>query len=348
MAQPAVAQYPTNLFVSSHFPGGPPGSASNAVMQFSAQTGSPVNVFIQPNSGGLERPHGLIHGDDKWFYVTGHQGSVLRYTDWGEFAGAFVAAGSGNLDLGGGLAFSPVNGNLYVTSYQITSANPLSDAVKIYNGASGAFIGNLDIGTPDNGTNAGPNGLNGPIALMFGPDTNLYVSSFNNSAILRYSGITGAPMPAPGQTGAFFVGTNTLSYNNGGLLEPYGLRWTPDGQYLLVASYQTGDVKRYDTNGVFVDNFAVLPAPGPGTNAYPFDVIFDADGNLLVSDAPNNRILRFDGTTGAFTDTFVPAMSGGLVNPTHMILTSIPEPATHTLLILGVSAPLALRRRRRN
>lgn len=340
--QTADAQYPTNLFVSSHFPGGPPGSASNAVMQFSAQTGSPVNVFITPGSGGLDQPHGLAYGDDKWFYVTGHQRSVLRYHNWGDFSDVFVPAGSGDLDLGGGLAFSPINGNLYVTSYQVTSATPLSDAVKIYNGASGAFLGNLDV----SGIAGGTNGLDGPIALTFGPDTNLYVASLSNAAILRYNGITGTPMPAAGQSGAFFVGTNTFSYTNGGLSGPYGLRWTPDGQYLLVSSYDTGEIKRYDTNGVFVDNFAVLPAAGPGTNAHPWDILFDADGNMLVSDTPNNRILRFNGTNGAFMDVFVDPLSGGLVQPTHMIFASLPEPASHTLLILGFSAALALHRRR--
>jgi hypothetical protein len=263
---PAEAQSPTNLFVSSHFPGGPPGSASNAVVQFNGLNGSFANVFVQPGSGGLLMPHGLVYGPDNNFYVTGHQGSVIRYQNWGSFYDIFVPVGSGSLDLGGGMAFSPVDGNLYVTSYSTNS--DFGDAIKVYDKTTGAFIKNLDTGSA---TGVGINGLSGPINLIFGPDTNLYVSSLGNDAVLRYNGITGVPMPSPGQTGAFFIGTNTLTYTNGGLVAPYGLRWTANGQHLLVASYETSQVKRYDTNGVFVDNFITVPASN--TNGGPWDIV---------------------------------------------------------------------------
>jgi hypothetical protein len=62
-----------------------------------------------------------------------------------------------------------------------------------FNGATGAFI--------DTFVPALSGGLMLPIGLAFGPDDNLYVSSFND--VLRYNGTTGAFMDAfiPGGTG---------------------------------------------------------------------------------------------------------------------------------------------------
>jgi DNA-binding beta-propeller fold protein YncE len=148
-------------------------------------------------------------------------------------------------------------------------------------------------------------------------------------------------------------------------------RLTPSGSYLLVSSYKTDNVLRYDADtGAFVDEFlphrsgglnqpwgvvigphdhnvyvstghfkgegqikAVLSYDGD-TGAFldevvqtgqmnePHAVTFGPDGNLYVGDrvAPDRgRIARFDGTTGAYLDDFVPVLSGGLAHPlTHV------------------------------
>lgn len=51
---------------------------------------------------------------------------------------------------------------------------------------------------------------------------------------------------------------------------------------------------------------------GSGGLAFPFGLTFGPDGNLYVGNVANQSIMRFNGTTGAFIDTFVPAGSGGL------------------------------------
>src|SRR2546426_374593 len=43
-----------------------------------------------------------------------------------------------------------------------------------------------------------------------------------------------------------------------------------------------------------------------------------AQTRLLVIDSGNNRVLRYDGTTGAFIDEFIASGSGGLTNPENI------------------------------
>jgi hypothetical protein len=82
------------------------------------------------------------------------------------------------------------------------------------------------------------------------------------------------------------------------------------GSYLLVSSYKTDNVLRYDANsGAFVDEF--LPHRSGGLNQ-PWSVLVGPhDHNVYVStghfQGPGQikAVLRYDGVTGAFLDEFV-------------------------------------------
>jgi len=97
--------------------------------------------------------------------------------------------------------------------------------------------------------------------------------------------------------------------NDDGLNQPFGLIYDPGGN-LLVASYGTDSVRRYDgRTGVFIDTFAC------GHHlVQPRNIVYGPDGNLYVTSG-NHRVLRFDGKTGSFIDTFVAPSSGGLNDP---------------------------------
>src|SRR5262249_17798743 len=85
---------------------------------------------------------------------------------------------------------------------------------------------------------SGSGGLDTPSGLRIGPDGNLYVSDNGQiNQILRYDGTTGAPLPAPGRTGAIFA-------DGGGLSNVGGIDFGPDGN-LYAISYNTGNVLRY-------------------------------------------------------------------------------------------------------
>jgi hypothetical protein len=64
---------------------------------------------------------------------------------------------------------------------------------------------------------------------------------------------------------------------------------------------------------------------------------FGPDGNLYVVSELTDEVKRYNGTTGAFIDTFVTEGSGGLGEPTFLIFSPIPEPGTLTLLGTGLA-----------
>src|SRR5206468_3806220 len=129
----------------------------------------------------------------------------------------------------------------------------------------------------------------------------------------RYDGVTGAPLPSPGNVGAFFVPTGS-----GGLSSPESAAFGPDGN-LYVSSFGTQNVLKYDgKTGAFLSVF--VPAGSGNINGND-DILFGPDGNLYVANFPGtfDSVLRFNGTTGAPLPsagnsgaTFVPPGSGGL------------------------------------
>ena len=145
----------------------------------------------------------------------------------------------------------------------------------------------------------GGGGLDSPQGICVGPDGNVYVSSAANDRVLRYNGLTGAPM------GQFQTG--------GGLDQPWYLRFGPDGD-LYVSSSLTSQVLCYDgTSGAFKR----VAAQGGGL-ARPDGLSFDADGNLLVSDFAlvTSRVRKYNPQTGQWLGDVVvdPNLRGPLEN----------------------------------
>ncbi len=210
--------------------------------------------------------------------------NVLGYDETGSFTGALLTAGNG-LSLAHSLTMGP-DGYVYVTSYG-------TDTVIRYDLKTGTSLGVF--------VTAGSGGLNGPSNAVFGPDGRLYVTGLLSNAIHVYSGTDGGSL---GTVVAGLSGAESLLFNDAG--------------NLLLVSGPGNTVLEYDTTGVFQ---GVFVSPGNGLSN-PHDGVFGPDGTFYLSAFGTNKVLAYNGATGAFIDVFVqddpgtPAIdeSGGLAS----------------------------------
>jgi DNA-binding beta-propeller fold protein YncE len=105
----------------------------------------------------------------------------------------------------------------------------------------------------------------------------LLVSSIGTNQVLEYNGTTGA-----------FV-TPFVSAGSGGLNQPYGLAFGPNGN-LFVSSLGSNQVLEYNgTTGAFVTAFVTS---GSGGLNLPLGLAFGPNGNLFVSSLGSNQVLE--------------------------------------------------------
>src|SRR5208337_4929048 len=211
------------------------------ILEYNGTTGQFMNVVVSDSR--LHLATNLVIGVDGNLLVTNNNENlpVMRFNRLtGQYMGDFVPLGSGGLVAAGAMTIGP-DGDLYVASIRG------ADEILRFDGTTGAFI-DVFIKLPPERSDYMSS--YGPIAIAFGPDGDVYLTDQGNN---------GAPSPGNcvmrfnGKTGAFegdFVPTGS-----GGLLDPTGMAWGPDGN-LYVGSYYTNQILRYDgKTGAFIDAF---------------------------------------------------------------------------------------------
>ncbi len=274
-----------------------------------------IGNFIEPMQGGMDDPYQMVYGPDGHLYVSSLVGSkVLRFDGVtgaslpavGKIGAEFVSPGAGGLDAARSIAFGP-NGNLYV-------ANANGDSVLRFDGTTGQPLGAL--------VSAGAGGLNQPRGLLFHAG-HLYVTSvqegspaYGLDAILRYDAVTGAPAGKSGAAGdAVFIPSGDHGLDN-----PSQIIFHNGDFYVastaVTAPSTSNSVLRYDASGTFRDVF--VPNSSGGLSG-PVDIDFYG-GLLYVTSFANNKVLRYNGTTGVFVDEV--ASGSGLLRPLGLLFAS--------------------------
>jgi len=252
------------------------------VFRYNQDTGSFIDVFIKPGSGGLNGATGLSYGPDGNVYIASfYSRNILRYNGkTGKFIDEFVSPGRGGLGAPNDVKFGP-DGNLYVSDGFYGT-----NSVLRFDGKTGDFIDVFATG----------GGMQQPNRFLFGPDRNLFVGNATTSDVLRYHGDTGLPFPAPGKSGAIFVAGRPGPFNT-------ELAFAATGD-LFVVSGAEDDILRY--NG---KTGALLGPFGP--SVIPGDIAFGPDHNFYLLSYFGGSVLRYDANTGALIDYFVSPGNGG-------------------------------------
>ncbi len=141
--------------------------------------------------------------------------------------------------------------------------------------------GQLVIGGPG----AALSQLSQPGGIAVDAEGNLYVADSLNHRVQKY-----------GADGQYLAATGTSGAEPGQFSEPWSVAVDAEGN-VYVADTWNHRIQRFDADLNFVDAWgqpaADLANPGPYDLFGPRDIAIDADGDLLVTDTGNKRVLKF-------------------------------------------------------
>ncbi|MCA9397640.1 hypothetical protein KC573_02325 [candidate division WWE3 bacterium] len=218
-----------------------------------------------------------------------------------------------------------------------------TDAIQLYDGVSQSFVQDF-VDT----------GLTNQHSIVYGPDGDLYLANTDSSEIIQYDGETGTFIGVIADSGDGLGSPYGIAFNDSGVMFvtdrssglfridsgvvtnlsagsfSIGNEFGPDGRWYVVndAAGQQNIQVYNPTTGALIETFVANGAGGLGR---PGDIEFGSDGNLYVSDVTGDTILRYDGTTGAFIDTFITAV--GVSQPLGIAF----HPSTDELYVTYVS-----------
>lgn len=274
-------------------------SIANApVRQYDGSTGAYVSPFAAP--GPILSFTSVAVGPNGNVFIAVSNNEIRQYDAL--TGGLILTYSGGGLNVPMAMAFHPVTGNLFVSSW-------VSDNVIQYNTASGAAIGAF---FPSR-----TGGLDGPRGIAFAPNGNLLVVSGETNSVLEYNGSTGAfirtvvSTGSAGLSGAMGLSirggfTRSSSYPVGA--SPYGVAAEDldgDGDVDLAVANTAGDsVTVLLNDGAAVPSFAPTPASPIAVGDIPIGLaIVDLNGvapaDVMVANRGDDTITVLLNTGGA-------------------------------------------------
>ena len=258
-------------------------------------------VLAHLSGDGLDYPLGGAIGPDGMLYVTCiNTDEVLKYNPrTQEFIGVFADSSDG-VDGPVGITFGP-DGNCYV-------ALDSSSTVVRLDGDTGEGLGIFAQGNSS-----------GMFDLAFGPDGDLFVTATGvNDGVMRFDGDTGDYV-------THTIPASVMSYPKAILI---------DGGYVYVCDALGDSVIRHDLASHSWSTF--IPSGSHGLDN-PSGLALDEDGHLLVSSKGTDHVLRYNGSTGAYMNSFGNAIDCTFLAKSLLlddIGPSVPGSATGTVFTL--------------
>ncbi len=237
-------------------------------------------------------------------------GSCVAATNISTIAGNHVAGYSGD---GGPASEAQITaphavvadavGNVYVAdrfNHVIRKINPSGIISTVAGTGTAGFTG--DGGPASNAA------LNNPAGLALDGDGNLYIADMYNERIRKID-LSGNIYTVAGN--GYHGGWMGAPFGNGGpatdaaLVYPIALAVSCSGE-MYISEYGSQRIRKIDANGI-ISNFAGTARAGyngdgiPATAAdlnHPHGIALDAEGNVYIADAWNNRIRIVEATTG--------------------------------------------------
>ena len=136
-------------------------------------------------------------------------------------------------------------------------------------------------------------GMDGPTAMVYGADGNLYVLCEFSHNVLRFNGTTGAFIDE-------FISAAALG--GAGISDPDDMELGPDGNFYIsnhISTVAAAIWKFSGTTGAFLANFATF-----GATSHTHGLAFGPGGKLYIGDLSAGLIRQFNATTGANLGTF--------------------------------------------
>jgi uncharacterized protein (TIGR03437 family) len=232
------------------------------------------------------------------------------------FTNRTAAASSSTLNAPRGVAFDSA-GNLWVAD--TGNHRVMRFPASVLNNQTPPIAADLVIGQKDfsgNSANAGASvsgsGFSTPIGLAFDTQGNLYVADFANTRVLKFSAPLNPSSPNPTASGIW--GESNFASRGvpqqataSSLAGPVGL--AADANNLYVAVQNDNRVLIFPLTPAIgataknalgqsdltttTANTGVYPLASQNTLSAPSDVKVDQNGNILVADTANNRVLSF-------------------------------------------------------